>query len=109
MREFVNAISEIMSIAPYDEVSTQAAPYSTYLLRESPIRTKDGIAGYEGTMTLSIYSATLAEAHDYAQLLIERLDRKTFDDRTYYYADADGSDFPDAGLVSKELIFNTLK
>jgi hypothetical protein len=109
MTDFVKAVRAIVPIAPYDESATQGAPYATYLLRETPLRTKDGIAGYEGTLTLSVYSATIAEAERLARSLIERLDRKIFDGRTYYYADVDGSDFPDMGLVSKDLTFNTLQ
>lgn len=108
MKELVDIISTLLPIYPYEAAATEIAPYATYLLRESPIRTFSGIAGYEGTLTLSIYCATIAEATAMAEQFIGVLDRQTLDGRTYYYADMDSSDFPEAGLVSKDLTFNTL-
>jgi hypothetical protein len=40
--------------------------------------------------------------------VIAAVDTRTLDGRKYYYADIDSGDYPDAGLVSKEILFNTL-
>lgn len=108
MKQFVDIINAIVPVYPYEVAAAQTAPYATYILREAPIRTKAGIACFEGTLTLSIYCATIAEATAIAERLIVALDRQTLDGRTYYYADIDSSDYPDVGLVSKDLTFNTI-
>lgn len=108
MTEFVKAVGSIVPAYPFEAAVPQSTPYATYLLRETPIRTKDGIAGHEGTLTLSIYSDTLSGVEAMANRLISLIDGKSFDNRKYYYADIDGSDYPDDGLISKDITFNTL-
>lgn len=108
MKQFVDIVNTIIPVYPSEVAAAQTAPYATYILRESPILTKTGIAGYEGTLTLSIYCATIAEATAIAERLIGVLDRQTLDGRKYYYTDIDNSDYPDVGLVSKDLTFNTI-
>lgn len=108
MTELVKAVSDIVLTYPHEAAAAQSIPYATYMLRETPIRTKNGIAGHEGTLTLSIYGDSLQGAETIAKRVIALLDGSSFDGRKYYYADIDGSDYPDDGLVSKDITFNTL-
>ena len=108
MTDFVKAVGTIVPAYPFEASASQTIPYAAYLLRETPIRTKNGIAGHEGTLTLSIYGDTLSGAEAMAKRVIALIDGKSFDGRTYYYADIDGSDYPDDGLISKDITFNTL-
>lgn len=108
MKQFVDTIEAIVPISPAEATANARAPYATYLLRETPVRTKNGIAGHEGTLTLSVFCATYEAADAIAQRIIAAVDAQNFDGRTYYYADIESNDYPDAGLVSKDLTFNTL-
>lgn len=108
MKQFVDTIEAIVPISPAEATANARAPYATYVLRETPVRTKNGIAGHEGTLTLSVYCATYEAADAIAQRIIAAVDAQSFDGRTYYYADIESNDYPDAGLVSKDLTFNTL-
>lgn len=109
MKQFVDTIEAIVPVFPAEATANARAPYATYVLRETPIRTKEGIAGHEGTLTLSIYCATYEMADAIAERVIAAVDTRTLDGRTYYYADIDSGDYPDVGLVSKEILFNTLE
>lgn len=109
MTELVDILSTIVAIYPAEASANARAPYATYDLRETPIRTSEGIAGYEGTLQLSIYCATHAQAAEIADTIVSAIDAERIGSRTYYYAGAEGGDYPDAGLVSKDLTFNTLQ
>ena len=108
MKQLIDTLEAIMPTYPAEASANARAPYATYLLRETPVRTKDGIAGHEGVLTLSIYCATYEAVDALAARVIAAVDAKSFDERKYYYADAESNDYPDAGLVSKDLTFNTI-
>lgn len=108
MKQLIDTLEAIMPTYPAEASANARAPYATYLLRETPVRTKNGIAGHEGTLTLSVYCVTYEAADAIAQRIIAAVDAQSFDGRTYYYADIESNDYPDAGLVSKDLTFNTL-
>ena len=109
MTELVDILSTIVAVYPAEASANARAPYATYDLRETPIRTSEGIAGYDGTLQLSIYCATHAQATEIADTIVSVIDAERIGTRTYYYAGAEGGDYPDAGLVSKDLTFNTLR
>lgn len=108
MKQLIDTLEAILPTYPAEAAANARAPYATYLLRETPVRTKNGIAGHEGTLTLSIYCATYEAADVIAERVIAAVDAQSFDGRTYYYADIESNDYPDAGLVSKDVTFNTL-
>ena len=109
MTEFVKAISAILPIYPFPAAEEARAPYATYTLSETPIRTKDGIAGYEGTITLTVFSTSIAAVDALIVRMIQAIDSKVLDGRKMYVADSEISDYPDIGLSSKDLTINVLK
>lgn len=108
MTEFVAIIEAIVPIYPAPAPANVRAPYATYDLGETPIRTCDGIAGYEGTLKLSVFCATHAEANKIANTIVTAIDNRRVGNRKYYYTDSERSEYPDVGLVSNDLTFNTL-
>lgn len=108
MTELIDILSVIVPVYPPDVSANARAPYATYELSETPIRTSEGIAGYEGTLQLSIYCATHAQAAEIADTIVSAIDAERIGSRTYYYAGAENDNYPDAGLVSRDLTFNTL-
>ena len=109
MTELIDILSTIVPVYLAEASANARAPYATYELTETPIRTSEGIAGYEGTLQLSIYCATHAQATEIADTIVSVIDAERIGTRTYYYAGAEGGDYPDAGLVSKDLTFNSLR
>jgi hypothetical protein len=109
MEAVVKALKGIAPTYPFDAVQDQRVPFITYQHSEIPIRTKDGIAGYEGTMSVSVYATSLMAAEALANRVIEAVDGRKFDTLTLYYNDVADADYPDNGISSKELTFNTLR
>jgi hypothetical protein len=109
MEAVVKALKEIAPTYPFDAVQDQRVPFITYQYSEIPIRTKDGIAGYEGTMTVTVYATSLMAADALAKRVVEAVDNKQLGTLTLYYNDVADADYPDNGISSKELTFNTLR
>ena len=109
MEVVIKALSAIAPTYPFDAVQDQRVPFITYQYSETPIRTKDGIAGYEGTMSVSVYATSLMAAEALANRVIETVDGRKFGTLTIYYNDVADADYPDNGISSKELTFNTLR
>lgn len=109
MEVVIKALSAIAPTYPFDAVQNQRAPFITYQYSEIPIRTKDGIAGYEGTMSVSVYATSLMAAEALANRVVETVDGRKLGTLTLYYNDVSDSDYPDSGISSKELTFNTLR
>lgn len=108
MEELVTRLTNILPTFPFEAAQGTKAPYATYELSETPIRTKEGIVGHEGVLTISLYTARLEAAMSLAECVIEAIDGKVFDGRKLYYSDIEDADYPDVGLSSKTLTFNTL-
>lgn len=108
MKELYNALSSVLRTYPYEAAVSARAPYAVYESEESPIRTLSGIAGYEGTCTISVYGFSIANLEALVNRIIALLDGQVFDGRKYYYDSASSGEAADAGLVFKNLIFNTL-
>lgn len=109
MEVVIKALSAIAPTYPFDAVQDQRAPFITYQYSETPIRTKDGIAGYEGTMAVTVYATSLMAADTLAKRVVEAVDNKQLGTLTLYYNDVADADYPDNGISSKELTFNTLR
>jgi hypothetical protein len=109
MEAVVKALKGIAPTYPFDAVQDQRVPFITYQYSETPIRTKDGIAGYEGTMSVSVYATSLMAAEALANRVLEAVDGRRFGTLTLYYNDVSDSDYPDSGISSKDLTFNTLR
>lgn len=109
MKELVDVLNKIVPTYPQTAASRATAPYAVYDISETPIRTKDGIAGYEGTLTLSIFAQSVARARELAKSIISAIDAKRIGNRRYYYADASDEDYPDEGITSTVLTFNTIQ
>lgn len=109
MEVVIKALSAIAPTYPFDAVQDQRVPFITYQYSEIPIRTKDGIAGYEGTMAVTVYATSLMAADALAKRVVEAVDNKQLGTLTLYYNDVADADYPDSGISSKELTFNTLR
>lgn len=110
MTSLLNVLSHILPTYPPDVPQGTRAPYAVYTTRETPVRTKDGIAGYDGTVTISIYAGTLKLVDELAERIIAALDNKTIGDTDYFYESTDeGEDFSDIGLDTKTLTFSTMR
>jgi hypothetical protein len=109
MTELIDILSAIVPVYPAEASANARAPYAAYELSETPIRTSEGIAGYEGTLQLSIYCATHAQATEIADTIVSAIDAERIGACTYYYAGGKSEDYPGAGLVSRDLTFNTLR
>ena len=109
MTELIRKLSKIAPTYSFDATQNATAPYITYTLSETPIRTKSGIAGYEGTLSLGVYAASRSACSALVERIVEALDRGVFDDRKLYFSDAAESEYQDIGIISKELTFNTLR
>lgn len=107
--EFVSAVAQIIPVYPFEAVQEARPPYAAYTISETPIRTKDGIAGYEGTITLAIFSTSLTAVDELMAKIIEAVDGRTLDGRRLYAGDVEVSNYPDIGLTSKDLIIQTIR
>lgn len=109
MEAVVKALNAIAPTYPFEAPQDARVPYITYQITETPIRTKNGIAGYEGTLSLSVFATSLMAADTIASRVIAMVDGKRMGDITLYYNDVSDSDYPDSGISSKDLTFNTLR
>lgn len=109
MKALITTLSKILPIYPFEAPQGTRAPYGIYAKNVSPIRTKEGIAGYDGSVTISIYANTIDVVDSIAEQIISTLDNATIDGYSYYYEGSNEECYSDVGLISKELTFNILK
>lgn len=109
MTTLISTLSKILPIYPFEAPQGVRVPYGIYVKSESPVRTKDGIVGYDGSVTISIYANTLEMVGRIAEQIISVLDNTTLDGYSYYYESANEESYSDIGLISKELTFSILK
>lgn len=109
MKALVTALSKILPIYPFEAPQGTRVPYGIYVKSESPVRTKDGIVGYDGSVTISICANTIETVGRIAEQIISVLDNTTLDGYSYYYESANEENYSDIGLISKELTFSILK
>lgn len=109
MTELIAILNKIVPVHYQQATTPTSVPYAVYDISETPIRTKDGIAGYEGTLTLSVFAQSVARARELAKSIISTIDAQRIGNRRYYYADASDEDYPDEGITSTVLTFNTIQ
>ena len=109
MSDLLIALHKILPVFPFEAPQGTPAPYGVWVRNETPIRTKDGICGYEGTLTISVLAGTLEAVDSLAERIISVVDNATFDQRDYYYESSSDESFSDIGLVQKDLTFNFLE
>ena len=109
MTEFVAALKKILPAYLLPAPADVNAPYAVFSVSESVVRTKSGIAGYEGTINLSLYAPNMSVLERVTAQVVAALDGKALDGRTMYIADMDVASYPDVGLIAKELTINTLR
>lgn len=109
MKALISTLSKILPIYPFEAPQGARAPYGIYIKSVSPVRTKDGIVGYDGSVTLSIYAGTLEVVSYLAEQIISSLDNITLEGYSYYYEGSNEENYSDIGLVSKELTFTILR
>ena len=76
MEVVIKALSAIAPTYPFEVPQDARVPYITYQITETPIRTKNGIAGYEGTLSLSVFATSLMAADTIASRVIAMVDGK---------------------------------
>lgn len=109
MSELVNRIEAIIPIYPSEAPDNARTPYAVYEVSESPIRTKEGIAGYEGTLTVIVFASSMSIANAISRKVIEAIDSTVLDGTKFYYSSCNGNGYSDIGVSSNELTFNTLR
>lgn len=109
MTSLLQAISKILPTYPFEAPQGTNIPYGVYVKNETPVRTKDGICGYDGTLTISVFAGTLEAIHTLASRIIGAIDNASFDGRDYYYESSSEENYSEIGLVQKDLIFNFIE
>lgn len=109
MTEFVTALSRIVPTYLQPAPAEAVAPYAVFTVSESFTRTKSGIAGAEGTISLVVVAPKVPVLDNIVQRIVEVIDDKRFDGMTMYVTDVDMNDYPEMGLMTKELTINTLR
>lgn len=109
MSDLLIAIHDILPAYPFEAPQGTPIPYGVWVKNETPVRTKDGICGYEGSLTISVFAATLDAVTALADRIIGVVDNATFDERNYYYESTSAESYSDIGLVQKDLTFNFIE
>ncbi len=110
----VNLIAQIELIAPTLEGKVQAgavdattsAPFAAFTTPEEvPIRTKDGIVGYNTVFDVSVYDSKYAGAQQLKQALAAELDGNTIDGKRVQHRSSAYEYYPDYDLHCWTLTF----
>lgn len=109
MNKVLSAIQAIVPIFPGTAEADTALPYATYTESSTPIVTFDGIASYEGTLSVAVFANKKLVAQRLRDSIVSALHNVTFDDLTLYYQSSDYVDYADMAIASYELTFNVLK
>lgn len=104
--EIIAAIQRIVRVFPDEVPENIPLPYGYYSYTSSAIHTKDGIAGYEGVLSISVVAKTKANATELSNQLIAALSGKSFGKVTLLFAEVQESEFAETGLSAAELNFN---
>lgn len=109
MSDLLIAIHDILPAYPFEAPQGTPIPYGVWVRNEIPVRTKDGICGCEGTLTISVFAATLDAVTTLSNSIIDVVDNATFDGREYYYESTSSENYSDVGLVQKDVTFNFIE
>lgn len=108
MTTIITRINNIVPIYPGQVPEDARLPYAFYSSTERPIVTKSGIAGSEGTLTISVVTDRKRTSQKLADSIVDAINAKSFGGITPYLEEiTDEEDF-DGGLYATTLTFNTL-
>lgn len=108
MTEIVSAIQPIVKVYPSEAPEDAAIPYAVYTTSRTPIRTKSGIAGYEGMLQLSVVARTKREVRQLSERIVEAIDNRDFGGDTLILSESADSENAEYGLSITDLTFNIL-
>lgn len=113
--EFPNAIiarfdKEVQGCELYPNVvpATVDPPFAYYTESAHPILTKDGIAGYDATISITVVASSKSEAQSLASQVEAAFHGEDVENRTMWLESSDYTLFEKERLHSYELIFNIL-
>lgn len=101
-------IQQIVKLYPGAVPEGACVPFAYYGEDSVAVLTTDGIAGTEGTLTLTVVAKTKDAADNLADKVVATLNGNTFDNTDFYIASRDYIAYPEQGVAGIELIFNTL-
>lgn len=104
--QILQQIQRIVRCYPDTAPESATLPYSYYTYTRNAIHTKDGIAGYDGVLSVAVVAESKAQATALADSIIEALNGKEFGDIILLYSESSESDMIDAGLSAIEINFN---
>lgn len=81
------------------------APYAAYKSGKIPIRTKDGIVGFDTSFELVIFDTTMLDLVGMETDIIEQIDGANFDTKRARFTQSEDGYFPDFDIHSKSLTF----
>lgn len=102
----IDKIQRIVRCYPDTAPESATLPYSYYSYTQSAIHTKEGIAGYEGVLSVAVVAENKAQATTLSERIIDALNDKSFGDIVLLYSESSESDMVDAGLSAIEINFN---
>ena len=102
----IDKIQRIVRCYPDPAPESATLPYSYYTYTRNAIHTKEGIAGYEGVLSVAVVAENKAQATTLSERIIDALNGKSFGDIVLLYSESSESDMVDAGLSAIEINFN---
>lgn len=108
MTDLLNKVNSIVPTYPGEVPEDARLPYAFYASSDRPILTKDGVAGYEGDMTLSIVSPVKKTSRGIADRVITAINGKSFGRTTAFLTEVTDDEDLEQGLYMTTVIFNTL-
>lgn len=107
--QILQQIQRIVRCYPDPAPESATLPYSYYTYTRNAIHTKDGIAGYEGTMSVGIVAESKVAVDTLAKRVVADLNGKSFAGITLLLADISDSEYTEVGLSTTELTFNYIE
>lgn len=102
----IDEIQRIVRCYPEPAPESATLPYSYYSYTRNAIHTREGIAGYEGVLSVAVVAENKAQATTLSEHIIDALNDKRFGDIILLYSESSESDMVDAGLSAIEINFN---
>ena len=108
MTETLRLINGIVPTYPGEVPEDVRLPYAFYSTTERPILTMNGIAGYEGDLSLSIVSPNKKTSRRIAERVIATINGVKVGKATAYCAEVSDEEDLEQGLYTTTVNFNTL-
>jgi hypothetical protein len=102
----IDKIQRIVRCYPDTAPESATLPYSYYSYTRNAIHTREGIAGYEGVLSVAVVAENKAQATTLSERIIDALNGKEFGGIILLYSELSESDMVDAGLSVIEINFN---